>query len=42
MLKKKTTPEEYIEQAKKVRKHHLDYLIRTSRLRSALQKPDKL
>lgn len=26
MLKKKTTPEEYIEQAKKVRKHHLDYL----------------
>lgn len=26
MLKKKTPPEEYIEQAKKVRKHHLDYL----------------
>ena len=26
MLKKKTTPEEYIEQAKKVRKHHLEYL----------------
>ena len=26
MLKKKTTPEEYIAQAKKVRKHHLDYL----------------
>ena len=26
MLKRKTTPEEYIEQAKKVRKHHIDYL----------------
>ena len=26
MLKKKTTPEEYVEQAKIVRKHHLDYL----------------
>ena len=26
MLKKKTPPEEYIEQAKKVRKHHVDYL----------------
>lgn len=26
MLKKNTTPEEYIEQAKRVRKHHLDYL----------------
>ncbi len=26
MLKKNATPEQYIEQAKKVRKHHLDYL----------------
>lgn len=26
MLKKKTTPEKYIEQAKKVRRHHLEYL----------------
>lgn len=26
MLKKNTTPEQYIEQAKRVRKHHIDYL----------------
>ena len=28
MLQKKTSPEEYIEKAEKVRKHHLDYLKR--------------